>query len=140
MFSSSSSLYIHTHFFKKPSVSSPKTTQRKKNKKPLDKSEVSKMRNKNGKRARVEPPTRTAESVVVANRRIGGGSSPSNTSSSASSCLSTTEEMKEEVASSWVEESPAMVVAGCRRCFMYVLVLQEHRRCPKCKCTDLIQI
>ncbi|CAF2111307.1 hypothetical protein Bca4012_095056 [Brassica carinata] len=95
------------------------------------------MRNKNGKRARVEPLGRTAESVV-ANKRFGGGSPPSSTLSSASSCLSTTEEMKEEVASSWIEEPPVMVVVGCRRCFMYVLVSLARICCPKCKCNDLI--
>ncbi|CAH8375728.1 unnamed protein product [Eruca vesicaria subsp. sativa] len=95
------------------------------------------MRNKNSKRGRVEPSARMAESVV-AKRRYGGGSPPSSTSSSANSCLSTAEEMKEEVASSWTEEPSVMVVAGCRRCFMYVLVSQATACCPKCKCNDLI--
>ncbi|KAG7560607.1 hypothetical protein ISN45_Aa05g021190 [Arabidopsis thaliana x Arabidopsis arenosa] len=97
------------------------------------------MRNKNGKRVRVEPSARTVASVV-ANGRFEGRSPSSNTSSSQNSCLSTTEDVKEEVASSWVdeEEAPDMVVVGCRRCLMYALVLQERKRCPKCKCTDLI--
>ncbi|KAF8091549.1 hypothetical protein N665_0443s0008 [Sinapis alba] len=72
------------------------------------------------------------------NERFGRGSPPRSTSSSGSSCLSTTEEMKEEVASSWVEETPVMVVVGCRRCFMYVLVSLVRMCCPKCKCNDLI--
>ncbi|VVB05483.1 unnamed protein product [Arabis nemorensis] len=95
------------------------------------------MRNKNGKRVRVEPPAKTVESVVAKRR-----SSPSSSTSSLSSCLSTTEEMKEEVASSWVEddESSVLIVAGCRRCYMYVLVMRDRQRCPKCKCTDLLQI
>ncbi|XP_018459778.1 protein GL2-INTERACTING REPRESSOR 2 [Raphanus sativus] len=95
------------------------------------------MRNKNGKRVRVEPSGRAAESVV-AKHRFGRRSPSSSTSSLASSCLSTMEEMKEEVASSWIEEPPVMVVTGCRRCFMYVLVSQARLCCPKCKCNDLI--
>ncbi|KAL0714243.1 hypothetical protein Bca4012_021222 [Brassica carinata] len=98
------------------------------------------MRNKNGKRVRGEPPARTAESV--AKQMFGRGSPPRSTSSSASSCISTTEEMKEEmkeeVASSWIEETPVMVVVGCRKCFMYVLVSLARMCCPKCKCNDLV--
>ncbi|CAH8362608.1 unnamed protein product [Eruca vesicaria subsp. sativa] len=97
------------------------------------------MINKNGKRVRVDSSARTVESVV-ANQMFIGRSSPSHSaSSSLSSCLSTTEEMKEEVASSWNEEPQVLVLAGCRRCIMYVLVLQERRHCPKCKCNDLIK-
>ncbi|AEE78963.1 hypothetical protein AtNW77_Chr3g0207981 [Arabidopsis thaliana] len=97
------------------------------------------MRNKNGKRGSVEPSARTVASVV-ANGRFEGRSPSSDTSSSQNSCLTRTEEVKEEVASSWVdeEEAPEMVVMGCRSCMMYVMVLQERQRCPKCKCTDLI--
>ncbi|KAG2325100.1 hypothetical protein Bca52824_007828 [Brassica carinata] len=97
------------------------------------------MINKNGKRIRVEPVAMTVESVV-ANQMVRRRSSPSDSSSSLiSSCLSTTEEMKEEVSSSWNEEPHVLVLAGCRRCIMYVLVLQERLRCPKCKCNNLIQ-
>ncbi|CAN8278976.1 unnamed protein product [Cochlearia groenlandica] len=103
------------------------------------------MRN-NGNKVNVESPAMTAESVVD-NRSHEGRSSSSDTSSSSSSrgsCLSTTEEMKEEeeVASSWEDEESAeeMVVVGCQRCYLYVLVLKEKQRCPKCKCNNLIQI
>ncbi|XP_010504002.1 PREDICTED: uncharacterized protein LOC104781104 [Camelina sativa] len=94
------------------------------------------MRNKNGKRVRVEPVARMAEPVVP-NRRFVGRSSSTDTLSSQSSCLSTVEEVKEEVASSWVDEEELldMVVVGCCRCMMYALVLQERQRCPNCKTT-----
>ncbi|KFK34508.1 hypothetical protein AALP_AA5G154500 [Arabis alpina] len=93
------------------------------------------MRNKNGKRATVQPSAATES--VVAKRR----SSPSNSTSSLRSCLSTTEERKEEVASSGdVEDPTVLIAAGCRRCYMYVMVMQGRQRCPKCKSTDLIQI
>ncbi|ESQ45244.1 hypothetical protein EUTSA_v10011097mg [Eutrema salsugineum] len=97
------------------------------------------MRNKNGKRLRVEPPARTTEPVVANRRFRGGSSSSSDTSSTINSCLSTMEETKEEVASSWVEESPALVAVGCRRCKMYFLVRQDRQRCLKCKCYDVIK-
>ncbi|CAA7019196.1 unnamed protein product [Microthlaspi erraticum] len=99
------------------------------------------MKNENGKRVRAESPVRSEESVV-AGRRCRGRSISSDASSSITSCLSTTEERKEEVASSWVdddEESPEMVAIGCRRCYMYYLILIERTRCPKCNSKDLIR-
>ncbi|CAF2268405.1 hypothetical protein BRARA_D00582 [Brassica rapa] len=94
------------------------------------------MLNKNGKRVRDESPAKTAESVV-ADQRFKRGSSPTHSSSSFYSCLSTTEEKKEEVASSWIDEEPSvLVLVGCRRCLMYTMVMQKTLRCLNCKCND----
>ncbi|CAN6829815.1 hypothetical protein Bca4012_031901 [Brassica carinata] len=94
------------------------------------------MLNKNGKRVRDESPAKTGESVV-ADQRFKRGSSPTHSSSSLYSCLSTTEENKEEVASSWIDEEPSvLVLVGCRRCLMYTMVIQKKLRCLNCKCND----
>ncbi|XP_037489934.1 uncharacterized protein LOC119368930 [Triticum dicoccoides] len=48
--------------------------------------------------------------------------------SPASSCVSSDE-----------EEAKAMVVAGCPRCLMYVMLSSEPPRCPRCNSTVLLQ-
>lgn len=48
--------------------------------------------------------------------------------SPASSCVSSDE-----------EEAKAMVVAGCPRCLMYVMLSSEPPRCPRCKSPVLLQ-
>ena len=50
-----------------------------------------------------------------------------NNSSSPSSCVSS------EAANS--PEATSMVLAGCPRCLMYVMLAQEEPKCPKCKST-----
>ncbi|KAM3299061.1 hypothetical protein ACQJBY_040515 [Aegilops geniculata] len=51
--------------------------------------------------------------------------------SPASSCVSSDEE---EVAA-----AKAMVVAGCPRCLMYVMLSSEPPRCPRCNSPVLLQ-
>ncbi|KAL2239291.1 UNVERIFIED_CONTAM: Protein salt-induced and EIN3/EIL1-dependent 1 [Sesamum indicum] len=67
-----------------------------------------------------------------------GGSIASNESSPRSSCVSR-EASPEEAGclfGRW-ETSPMMPV-GCPRCLMYVMLLQENPKCPKCKSTVLL--
>ncbi|WOL11223.1 E3 ubiquitin-protein ligase [Canna indica] len=53
--------------------------------------------------------------------------------SSPSSCLSS-EETEAEAAATMT----SMVLAGCSRCLMYVMLAEDDRRCPKCGSTGLI--
>lgn len=53
-----------------------------------------------------------------------------NNSTSPSSCVSS------EAANS--PEATSMVLAGCPRCLMYVMLAEEDPKCPKCKSTVLL--
>lgn len=53
-----------------------------------------------------------------------------NDSTSPSSCVSS------EAANS--PEATSMVLAGCPRCLMYVMLAEEDPKCPKCKSTVLL--
>ncbi|KAL0374815.1 UNVERIFIED_CONTAM: protein salt-induced and EIN3/EIL1-dependent 1 [Sesamum radiatum] len=66
-------------------------------------------------RARVESPTR------------------SSTVSPPSSCVSS--ELQDESRS---PEATSMMLVGCPRCLMYVMLAEEDPRCPKCKSTVLL--
>ncbi|KAF8088860.1 hypothetical protein N665_0528s0018 [Sinapis alba] len=58
--------------------------------------------------------------------------SRSNTASSPSSCVSS-ETSQEEL-----ETTISMVLVGCPRCLMYVMLSQDDAKCPKCKSTVLL--
>ncbi|XP_074577514.1 protein GL2-INTERACTING REPRESSOR 2-like [Curcuma longa] len=68
------------------------------------------------------PPGSTAYGAAVDSPARGYSSSPS-------SCLS-----------SWEGEAEAtpMVVAGCQRCLMYVMLAVDDLRCPKCGSPALV--
>ncbi|KAK4419435.1 protein salt-induced and EIN3/EIL1-dependent 1 [Sesamum alatum] len=66
-------------------------------------------------RPRVESPTR------------------SSTVSPPSSCVSS-----EQDESSTSPEATSMMLVGCPRCLMYVMLAEEDPRCPKCKSTVLL--
>ncbi|XP_077234435.1 uncharacterized protein LOC143876628 [Tasmannia lanceolata] len=71
-----------------------------------------------------------------ANRRI--MESPTNRSvgsSSPSSCVSTELNVGPDNDS---PEATSMVLAGCPRCLMYVMLSEEDPKCPKCKSTVLL--
>ncbi|CAN7075308.1 unnamed protein product [Brassica oleracea var. botrytis] len=57
--------------------------------------------------------------------------SRSNTTSP-NSCVSS-ETMQEEM-----ETTTSMVLVGCPRCLMYVMLSQDDPKCPKCKSTVLL--
>lgn len=37
-------------------------------------------------------------------------------------------------------DSTAMIVAGCPRCLMYIMLPEKDPRCPKCKSTVLLEV
>ncbi|KAG6436089.1 hypothetical protein SASPL_100971 [Salvia splendens] len=37
-------------------------------------------------------------------------------------------------------EAMSMMLVGCPRCLMYVMLFQDHPKCPKCKSTVLLNI
>ncbi|GFQ07243.1 hypothetical protein PHJA_002868400 [Phtheirospermum japonicum] len=49
-----------------------------------------------------------------------------------SSCVS------REVSPDDDDESRSMMLVGCPRCLMYVMLLEEDPKCPKCKSTVLL--
>lgn len=66
-----------------------------------------------------------------------GGSSPRRLSSSSSSTASPPSSC---VSSEGSPEAgaPTMILAGCPRCMMYVMLSREDPRCPKCHSTVLL--
>ncbi|WVZ00039.1 hypothetical protein V8G54_026108 [Vigna mungo] len=65
--------------------------------------------------------------------------------SSSSSCSSVSyspklaTERQEEAHSANAEETKAMDLVGCPRCFMFVMLSEEDPKCPKCKSTVFLQ-
>lgn len=58
-----------------------------------------------------------------------------------SSCVSS--ELNQEDTSNRYSSSPeatSMVLVGCPRCLMYVMLSEEDPRCPKCKSTVLLDV
>ncbi|KAL1557590.1 protein GL2-INTERACTING REPRESSOR 1-like [Salvia divinorum] len=53
-----------------------------------------------------------------------------------SSCVS--RETSPAGASSSPESSSSMMLVGCPRCLMYVMLLEDDPKCPKCKSTVLL--
>ncbi|EPS72111.1 hypothetical protein M569_02650, partial [Genlisea aurea] len=38
------------------------------------------------------------------------------------------------------ETAPSMILAGCPRCLMYVMLSEKDRKCPKCKTAGLLDV
>ncbi|GAB2272141.1 hypothetical protein Dimus_006961 [Dionaea muscipula] len=72
--------------------------------------------------------------------RVEEGSPPKQ--SPTSSCVSSEEEEEEGVVVvKYVDRPPeetSMVLAGCPRCLMYVMLCENDPKCPKCKSTVLL--
>ncbi|CAI9785846.1 unnamed protein product [Fraxinus pennsylvanica] len=68
----------------------------------------------------VESPSRSDSSVEI---------------SSPSSCLSREVSPDETLRS---HDATAMMLVGCPRCLMYVMLLEKEPKCPKCKSTVLL--
>ncbi|OAY84887.1 uncharacterized protein LOC109722857 [Ananas comosus] len=81
-------------------------------------------------RLNVSPPTRGE-----ASRRM-AVDSDSSSNSSPSSCLSS--ENEQGLRCSGSPEATSMVLAGCPRCLMYVMLSEEDPKCPKCKSPVLL--
>ncbi|KAL1544523.1 Protein GL2-INTERACTING REPRESSOR 1 [Salvia divinorum] len=62
--------------------------------------------------------------------------SPHESVSPQSSCVS--REMSPDGDSSSPESSSNMMLVGCPRCLMYVMLLEDDPKCPKCKSTVLL--
>ncbi|KAG6604328.1 hypothetical protein SDJN02_04209, partial [Cucurbita argyrosperma subsp. argyrosperma] len=58
-----------------------------------------------------------------------------------SSCVSSEEEMTVgRVRYSSSPEATSMMLVGCPRCLMYVMLSEEDPKCPKCKSTVLLDV
>lgn len=94
---------------------------------------------RNGKNTRLDlklnlsPPRGNRQQVESPNRS--GNSSPT---SPPSSCVSTELNNDETVRYSTSPEATSMVLVGCPRCLMYVMLSETDPKCPKCKSTVLL--
>ncbi|KAI3996015.1 hypothetical protein MKX01_037512 [Papaver californicum] len=70
--------------------------------------------------------------------------SNSSTSSPTSSCVSLDEKHPGNDSNNNHDKETTvtsdMVLVGCRNCLMYVLLMKDNLRCPKCKNSDFIDI
>lgn len=64
-----------------------------------------------------------------------GNSSPT---SPPSSCVSSENSNDDTLRYSSSPEATSMVLVGCPRCLMYVMLSEEDPKCPKCKSTVLL--
>ncbi|KAI3945215.1 hypothetical protein MKX01_034976 [Papaver californicum] len=67
----------------------------------------------------------------------------SSMSSPTSSCVSSDKKRPSNDSSSNPEETTTvsdMVLVGCRNCLMYILLVKDNLRCPKCKNSAFIKI
>ncbi|XP_020581468.1 uncharacterized protein LOC110025366 [Phalaenopsis equestris] len=83
-------------------------------------------------------PRRGNTSRMAADNRSSDGSqsgSPLSTSPP-SSCVSSEGEQGLRCSNS--PEATSMVLAGCPRCLMYVMLSEDDPKCPKCKSTVLL--
>ncbi|KAJ3707631.1 hypothetical protein LUZ61_011336 [Rhynchospora tenuis] len=66
--------------------------------------------------------------------RSSTSSSSGGTASPPSSCVSSDEAEQQQ------SDSPdaSMIVVGCPRCMMYVMLSEHDQKCPKCKSTVLV--
>ncbi|XP_047318943.1 protein GL2-INTERACTING REPRESSOR 1-like [Impatiens glandulifera] len=70
--------------------------------------------------------------------------SPNQTASESppSSCVSSEENLRTSIVRGG-ENSPeatSMMLVGCPRCLMYVMLAEDDPRCPKCKSTVLLDV
>ena len=57
-----------------------------------------------------------------------------------SSCVSSELNQDETLRYSNSPEATSMMLVGCPRCLMYVMLAEEDPRCPKCKSTVLLDV
>ncbi|MQM23028.1 hypothetical protein Taro_056090 [Colocasia esculenta] len=97
-------------------------------------------RNARGAAGNRRPDQATAPVVVAAARRA-SSSSTSQGSSYSSASSSVTSDASSPIGGGEVEAgSPAMVLRGCPRCFMYVMVQVQRQRCPRCNTSALVRL
>ncbi|KAG4967526.1 hypothetical protein AAZX31_12G088400 [Glycine max] len=81
-------------------------------------------------RLNLSPPRAAATSII----------SSSELSSTESSTLSpvSVQSLESSCVSSEAEETRAMLLVGCPRCLLYVMLSEVDPKCPKCKSTVLL--
>lgn len=57
-----------------------------------------------------------------------------------SSCVSSERNLDESPRYASSPEATSMMLVGCPRCLMYVMLAEEDPRCPKCKSTVLLEV
>nr|GMD41623.1 Gb:AAF02129.1 isoform 1 [Ipomoea batatas]GME20839.1 Gb:AAF02129.1 isoform 1 [Ipomoea batatas] len=87
----------------------------------------------------LSPPRRGGGGGRGAARESPGRSSTVSPTSPPSSCVSS-ENPEESRRYSSSPEGAAMVLAGCPRCLMYVMLAKDDPKCPKCKSTVLLDV
>ncbi|OVA06452.1 hypothetical protein BVC80_479g34 [Macleaya cordata] len=80
-------------------------------------------------------PPRVNNNPRVESPNRSGNSSPT---SPPSSCVSSENSTDETLRYSSSPEATSMVLVGCPRCLMYVMLSEEDPKCPKCKSTVLL--
>lgn len=89
-------------------------------------------RNKNGPKLELRlnlspPPSRASQMSLVRSPSRSNTTSPS-------SCVSSETKQEEEIDTTIT----SMVLVGCPRCLMYVMLSEDDPKCPKCKSTVLL--
>ncbi|CAI0462638.1 unnamed protein product [Linum tenue] len=70
--------------------------------------------------------------------RGGGSNSNSNRSATVSPTSPPSSCVSSELNQQDSDEATSMVLVGCPRCLMYVMLSQDDPKCPKCKSTVLL--
>ncbi|KAL6005382.1 Protein GL2-INTERACTING REPRESSOR 1 [Asimina triloba] len=81
------------------------------------------------------PSASTQSTTVVSPNRSISSSSPT---SPHSSCVSTEADPGHGLQYSNSPEATSMLLVGCPRCLMYVMLSEDDPKCPKCKSTVLL--
>ncbi|KAK4776135.1 hypothetical protein SAY87_024096 [Trapa incisa] len=84
------------------------------------------------------PPPRAHNSRAAANVPSPTRSGSPATDSPPSSCVSSDADGNHSSSSSSSPEATSMVLVGCPRCLVYVMLSEEDPKCPKCKSTVLL--
>nr|KAJ0222064.1 hypothetical protein LSAT_V11C200070010 [Lactuca sativa] len=80
-------------------------------------------------------------SPPIAHRRTEESPSRSATISPTTSCVSSENIQDEtELRYSSSPEATSMMLVGCPRCLMYVMLAEDYPKCPKCKSTVLLDV
>ncbi|KAK1435013.1 hypothetical protein QVD17_00768 [Tagetes erecta] len=66
--------------------------------------------------------------------------SPNTTLSPTNSCVSLEQVQDDQTLESSSAETTSMMLAGCPRCLMYVMLAEQYPKCPKCKSTVLLDV
>ncbi|XP_076946066.1 protein GL2-INTERACTING REPRESSOR 1-like, partial [Bidens hawaiensis] len=76
----------------------------------------------------LSPPTANRQAIELPSR--------SAAMSPTTSCVSSEAELRYSSS----PETTSMMLVGCPRCLMYVMLAEEYPKCPKCKSTVLLDV